>query len=680
MAPQVTRKRAAFLAAMSILIVALFTGQTPAPTQIAAAAAGDWPMYMNDIARSGANLSETAITPASMSHLAPAWKFTTGGNIVAMPTITNGVLYIGSWDGYEYAVDVATHQQLWRQNLGTTTQGKSCYAPTVGVSSTAAVQNGVVYVGGGDGNLYALSSSDGSVLWKTLLGTPPYYNWSSPVVYNNRVYVGMAAFCDPPYVQGKVVALNVSDGSIAASLSLVPDGSTGAPVWSSVAVDVETGRLFVTTGNNGSQVISQQPNAEAVLALDPNTLAVLDRWQIPPADQVPDSDFGATPLVFDANGAQYIGVLNKNGIYYVLNRTNLAAGPVWKQIMSGNSQVVPGDNVSNACYVNGVIYAGSAGGTINGVTYGGSVRAFNATTGNTIWGVNTTGSMTAPVTCTSQLVVDAQGNTVEIRSAATGQLLFSYVARNKVAGGSVISNGMLYTPSRDGSVYTFNLQNMAIPGLIFQDNFDAYTPGALPTGAGTVQWSAVTVKGTGFALAVSGAQSNSSPNALQVTLSSTIGGSAWALKSYGGTGFTSHATRFSLYLDPSLSTGTQAIALIEAENRSNTKNGSCTLLLTPANRLQVLCYDSAGGKHVVTPANVLSLGQWYTVELDQVNAPSSGSWSLWLNGTQIAGQTNVNTGSLPVNAIVAGEKNTTAVPMAGFFYEDNIITASQHIG
>jgi outer membrane protein assembly factor BamB len=49
------------------------------------------------------------------------------------------------------------------------------------------VANGVVYVGSGDNNLYALGATTGALLWKYTTGGAVE---SSPVVANGVVYVG----------------------------------------------------------------------------------------------------------------------------------------------------------------------------------------------------------------------------------------------------------------------------------------------------------------------------------------------------------------------------------------------------------------------------------------------------------------------------------------------------------
>ena len=436
----------------------------------AATSSGDWPMFMGDVTRDGANLSETSITASTARQLSLSWQFTTGGVIVASPITSNGVLYVGAWDGYEYAINISTHHQIWQTYVGITSgQAKPCYGGgTVGPTSSPTMNNGVVYLGGGDGYMYALDASDGSVLWKTFLASAPAYLWSSPLFYNNRVYMGIAGFCDPPYAQGKVVAFDPTNGTIVASLSLFSGNQTGAPVIGSLAVNVTTNKIFVTTGNPGSTTYQFMPYSEAVLALDPTTLNILDHWQVPASDQANDIDFIGSPTLFTLAGKNYVAAENKNGYLYVLDQDNLAAGPIWKYYLDGTYQAVSTDNDSTECYYNGVLYTGGA--AVNGTKYDGSVDAFNAQTGQVIWSHDTLGPVQASVTCTSDLVIDAQGQTVEVRAMAGGDVLFHYTTGNRVQGTPIISNGALYAASRDHSVYVFTPPSS--PQTIFQDDFD----------------------------------------------------------------------------------------------------------------------------------------------------------------------------------------------------------------
>src|SRR5690606_26051431 len=46
------------------------------------------------------------------------WKFKTNGAIRSTPAIYNGKVFIGSWDTYVYAIDQKTGRQLWRYKTG----------------------------------------------------------------------------------------------------------------------------------------------------------------------------------------------------------------------------------------------------------------------------------------------------------------------------------------------------------------------------------------------------------------------------------------------------------------------------------------------------------------------------------------------------------------------------------
>jgi eukaryotic-like serine/threonine-protein kinase len=64
--------------------------------------------------------------------------------------VSDGVIYIGSYDHKLYALDAVTGDILWTYTTG----GGIAYSPTVA--------NGMVYVGSNDGNIYAFKSSTSS--------------------------------------------------------------------------------------------------------------------------------------------------------------------------------------------------------------------------------------------------------------------------------------------------------------------------------------------------------------------------------------------------------------------------------------------------------------------------------------------------------------------------------------
>jgi hypothetical protein len=62
----------------------------------------------------------------------------------------------------------------------------------------------------------------------------------------------------------------------------------------------------------------------------------------------------------------------------------------------------------------------------------------------------------------------------------------------------------------------------------------------------------------------------------------------------------------------------------------------------------------------VSSSGVLPVGSWSTVELCGT-VGTSGAWSLYLNGAQIAGPWLANTGTVPVGRIVIGTTDTRTV-------------------
>src|SRR5215472_10613658 len=101
-----TRKSSAVIAAAILPIVLTLLFITNASDKKATRPAqSGWPMYGHDISGSFYNPDETTITPATVSRLKPKWIFEAQSDVSSQPTVVDGVVYFGSWDGKEYAVD-----------------------------------------------------------------------------------------------------------------------------------------------------------------------------------------------------------------------------------------------------------------------------------------------------------------------------------------------------------------------------------------------------------------------------------------------------------------------------------------------------------------------------------------------------------------------------------------------
>jgi outer membrane protein assembly factor BamB len=72
------------------------------------------------------------------------WRFQARNNITSSPALANNVLYVGSQDGYLYAVNAQNGTKLWDYAAGGT------------ITSSPAYSGGVIYVGSDDGKMYAV--------------------------------------------------------------------------------------------------------------------------------------------------------------------------------------------------------------------------------------------------------------------------------------------------------------------------------------------------------------------------------------------------------------------------------------------------------------------------------------------------------------------------------------------
>jgi outer membrane protein assembly factor BamB/regulation of enolase protein 1 (concanavalin A-like superfamily) len=419
-----------------------------------------WPTSLHDNSRDGAS-ADTVIPASEAPALSKLWSYSTGGPIASQPAIVNGVAYVGSWDGYEYALNATTGAVIWKTLTGITTGNSGCNPPTAGISSAATVLNGVVYVGGGDAYWYALDASTGSVLWRVYTGdnsaSSGHYNWSSPLVVNGYAYIGVSSLGDCPLVQGQLLQVSLSTHQIVNTLNLVPNGSQGGGIWTSPAYDPALNEIFTVTGTEAND---SQTYAQAVIGINASTLAVTDTYHLPENVAVADSDWTtSTGLYPGSNGTPMLVTTNKNGITYAFNRTNLAAGPVWQhQTAIGNDCAVCGySTVSSAAIAQGVVYQAGGATSINGTGYGGSVQALNATTGAVIWQHPDAGPVIGAIAYMNGMVIDYAGSGFEVLDAATGHRLYSYDAASWSYAAPAIANGMIVTGSTAGVIYAFGL-------------------------------------------------------------------------------------------------------------------------------------------------------------------------------------------------------------------------------
>ena len=191
----------------------------------------------------------------------------------------------------------------------------------------------------------------------------------------------------------------------------------------------------------------------AFLAVDPQTLAVLDSWQNP--TPLENADFGGSPVLADGGGLKLIAATSKDGNLYVLRRDRLSAGPVWQArlaVLDPNNPTVGGDatagwgTISTPAFAHGMLYA-AGGKTPAGDP--GSLTAFEPATGRVVWSKTTPGFVSPPISVAGDILAvvssrpDGTASWLEIRSAATGDLLRTFASDTGSFGGPTIARGLI---------------------------------------------------------------------------------------------------------------------------------------------------------------------------------------------------------------------------------------------
>lgn len=429
----------------------------------------NWPTYGFNLARSGDNGADS-VTASNAASLKLHWTAHADGSISSQPVVNNGLglVFWGAWDGYERATRVSTGATVWATNLGIT-YDTSCNPPKVGVASTATVgaigSTPVVFVGGGNARFYALNAKTGSVIWSTSLGSSPsHFLWSSPAVYNGSIYVGNASFGDCPLVQGQLVQLSASTGAIQHVFNVVPNGCTGGSVWGSPTIDAAAGDVYFATGNPGSCTSAY---TEAVVKVSAaNVSKVVDWWQVRGSDKA-DLDFGSTPTLFTAtiNGVKHtmVGIGNKDGMYYALDRNAMHKGPLWRATIAyaGDCPQCDSGTISLSAWDGIHLYVAGGGTSINGVSCAGSLSALNPATGAFVWRhCLTSGPVLGAVALSGSPGVAFVGEGAYLTGIRTsnGATLFSYqdsASGSAFWGAPSISHGIVYMGNQDGNLFAF---------------------------------------------------------------------------------------------------------------------------------------------------------------------------------------------------------------------------------
>ena len=410
------------------------TSSSPAPTSTppGPVTLTDVLTYHNDTQRTGQNLTETALTPASVNaaSFGKLRLLAADGKVDAAPLIANGVtiggtqhnvVYVASEHDSLYAYDVDSGALLLHTSLlpngETPSDPRSCgqVSPEIGITATPVIDrhagpNGTIYLVAmskdASGNYYQrLHALDLATLQDRISPAAAPGGASGPVGFDpkqykergalllsqGQVFTVWASHCDISPYNGWIIAYDAGSLAQTAALNVTPNGAE-AGIWDVAGLEADSsGALYVSTGNgsfdtslSSAGLPSQQDYGNCVLKLMLNgrSLSIVDYFTASNTISLSanDLDLGSgSPLLLpdqlDASG-QTRHLLLAAGKYptlYLLDRDNLghfnaSADQAYQQLRNA----LPGGVYSASAYFNGSVYIADVRGALKAYALAGA--------------------------------------------------------------------------------------------------------------------------------------------------------------------------------------------------------------------------------------------------------------------------------------------------------------------
>jgi alcohol dehydrogenase (cytochrome c) len=223
----------------------------------------NWPTYWGDY--QGHHFSELAqITPANIAGLQAKWAAGLPGAslLQSTPLVVDGVMYVSGPPGDVYALDARTGGQLWKYSRKQDVVNPYQINPS---NRGVAVLDGRVFFNTLDNNLIALDARTGRQLWEKRLGDTMtgMTMTGAPLALKDKIVTGMSG--GEGGVNGWLEAYNPATGEKLWRFDVIPgpgqpgnetwagdSWKTGAgATWLTGSYDVETNTVIWATGNPG---------------------------------------------------------------------------------------------------------------------------------------------------------------------------------------------------------------------------------------------------------------------------------------------------------------------------------------------------------------------------------------------------------------------------------------------
>lgn len=295
--------------------------------------------------------SLSTINDKNISKLVPAYSYSFGGEKQrgqeAQPLVHNGKMFVTASYSRIYAINSKTGEEIWQYDHRLPEGILPCCDV---VNRGAALYDNLVIFGTLDAQLVALDQDTGKVVWKEKIDNfkDGYSNTAAPLIVKGKVITGVSGgefgiigrveardaktgkmVWVRPTVEGHMGTLNGKENGISGTTNETWPGDLwktgGAATWAGGTYDPETDLIFFGTGNPAPWNAHMRPGdnlfSTSTVAIDPDDGKIKWHYQFTPNDGW-DYDGVNETVSFNSEGRQLAGHADRNGFFYVLDRTN----------------------------------------------------------------------------------------------------------------------------------------------------------------------------------------------------------------------------------------------------------------------------------------------------------------------------------------------------------------------
>lgn len=173
----------------------------------------------------------------------PRWTFSSDANVISTPAVAGNLVIFGNQNGEVTAVSISDGKRKWS------------FKTAGAVYSSAAVQNNRLVLGSGDGHVYCLNATNGRLNWKTKTGAAVL---GSPVINGDTIFIGGS--------DRHFMALDIRNGKPFWKFNGIegPVVSTPLLYGSTVIFGAWDKHLYALNRNNGSLLWKWNPGFQVI--------------------------------------------------------------------------------------------------------------------------------------------------------------------------------------------------------------------------------------------------------------------------------------------------------------------------------------------------------------------------------------------------------------------------------